>query len=108
MRRAVVFSVVCCFIMAPATGFATLPADIDASQHVDLRDIITRLQVLAGLPTLPYDYLLMESDPDGDGYSTDASLAVYETPTEFHFPEADMISHYGDVDDEDPDVHPDL
>lgn len=140
MRKATIFFLFCFFLLPHPTSFATLPADIDASQDVDLRDIITGLQVLAGLPPLPYDYLLTEADingddqiglaevlaafeivsesrtpptfyfpdRDGDGYSTGASLAAYETPTEFHFPEADLISPYGDVDDEDPDIHPDL
>ncbi len=110
--------------------FGAVPGDADGSGTVDLQDVITAIQVCAGMtPTSVHkensvndgNIGLAEAitalqtvasfpwykDADGDGYSDGTTLVSFRRPSEIYYERTELIAISGDKDDKDTNVHPD-
>ncbi len=73
--------------------------DVDGDGKIGLAEAITSLQTAASFPWY--------KDADGDGYSDGTTWVSFMRPSEIYYDRAELIAISGDMDDDDPDIHPD-
>lgn len=114
-----------------ANAFGAITGDIDGAGDVDLRDAVMAIQVCAGMkPTGVHKEnsvndskiglaeaitalqtaasILWYKDADGDGYSDGTTLISFGRPSDIYYESAELIITYGDRDDSDSNIHPEV